>query len=361
MKALARAMLALLLGAAALLLTACGLPPNGVSALGVHLVGPQGYAVVGNRIIGPNGRPFLVHGVDRPSLEWDPSGDHLSLADFQHMAAWGANAVRISLNQDFWLRGSCAYDQGYAARVRRVVRWAQEAGITIVILDLHLSDRGGDQGTWACAVKPAQQPMADRNSLTFWQQVATTFRGNPRVWFELYNEPHDVSWSIWRNGGTVPAQGGTPSWRAAGMQQLYQAVRATGARNIVLAGGLNWAGDLTGLPTWQLDGYNIAYTVHSYFGGQGDADPVPLWRVRFGFAAARYPLVATEFGTYNCTATYEQNFIAYANQIGMGWTAWAWYPGGCGFPSLIENWSATPTVMGQAVRTALGAYRRHGA
>lgn len=72
---------------AALTLSACALPTNGVSVLGVHLVGPRGFATVKNRIIGPDGQPFIVLGVDRPSLEWSSTGDHISAQDFQHMAA----------------------------------------------------------------------------------------------------------------------------------------------------------------------------------------------------------------------------------------------------------------------------------
>lgn len=315
-----------------------------------------GFQVRGASIIGPNGRPFLAHGVDRPSLEWNPQGEHLSLADFQRMAAWGANTVRLSLNQDFWLSTSCQYAPGYAARVRQAVAWARQAGITVVILDLHWSDRGADQDG-PCTVTPAQQPMADANSLSFWRQVATTFRNDPYVWFELYNEPHSIPWSTWRNGGVVTTDGA--SWRAAGMQQLYDAVRSTGARNLVLVGGLGWAGTLAGgLPTYALTGFNVAYTVHAYYHGSGSTDPISAWEGAFGFAAARYPVVATEFGTTNCSATFVRNFIAYANAHAVGWTAWAWYPGGCGFPSLISNWSGTPTRMGLAVRQALLAASR---
>ena len=32
------------------------------------------------------------------------------------------------------------------------------------------------------------------------------------------------------------------------MQQLYDTVRATGAQNLVIIGGLNWAYDLSGVP-----------------------------------------------------------------------------------------------------------------
>jgi hypothetical protein len=43
----------------------------------------------------------------------------------------------------------------------------------------------------------------------------------------------------------------------------------------------------------------------------------------------------------------------------MSWTAWAWYATGspgCSFPSLIVDWSATPTVQGDVVKAALLGY-----
>src|SRR5579871_4903408 len=43
---------------------------------------PGGYYVNGNTLCTPSGQPHLLHGVDRPSLEWDANGVDLSAADF---------------------------------------------------------------------------------------------------------------------------------------------------------------------------------------------------------------------------------------------------------------------------------------
>ena len=82
--------------------------------------------------------------------------------------------------------------------------------------------------------------------------------------FELYNEPFNVSWDIWRSGGAT-----TGGWQAAGMQQLYDAVRASGAKNLVIIGGLDFAYDLSGVPANRIGGYNILYATHPYnYGGK---------------------------------------------------------------------------------------------
>ena len=82
--------------------------------------------------------------------------------------------------------------------------------------------------------------MPDRNSLAFWKEVAAAYKNHPAVIFDLYNEPHDVSWDVWRNGGKVTEKDeGRPEaseFEAVGMQALLDAVRATGAKNVVIVG-----------------------------------------------------------------------------------------------------------------------------
>jgi endoglucanase len=320
-------------------LTGCPSTPSQPTA-------PGGYYVNGNNVCTPSGQPHIFHGVDRPSLEWSQAGDHLSAADFQLMGTWKANLVRIALNQDFWLSGSQYYSANYATTVDAAVAWAEEAGMD-VMLDLHWSD----QGTLG-SCNPSgncQQNMADVNSITFWSEVAARYMNDGRILFELYNEPHDVTWSVWKSGG----MGG--GFMVAGMQQLYKAVRDTGANNLVVIGGLDFAYDLSGVPGNRIDGYNILYATHPY---NNSAEKNPKgWDSHFGFLTATDPVLVTEFGdSSTCDPTYTQELIAYADKFHAGWTAWAWYVGGCGFPSIIGDWSGTPTMTGAAVKAALQGY-----
>jgi len=303
---------------------------------------PGGYHVVGNAIIDAHGAPHRFHGLDRPSLEWSGTGDHLSQADYALMASWKANVVRIALNQDFWLQASPSYAPGYAQTVDQQIQWAEAAGLDVV-LDLHWSDKGD------FSTKPAQQRMADAHSLTFWQEVATRYKGDGRVLFELYNEPHDVPWSVWLSGG--PSGDG---FTVTGMQQLYDAVRGAGAENLVLCGGLQFAYDLSAAAQAPVHGHNIVYATHPY--NQPNKQPAN-WDAGFGNLTALYPVMATEFGdTGSCAGDYYSALIAYADAHGMSWSGWAWYPSGCTFPSLVTDWNGTPTAAGQVVKSALLAY-----
>jgi endoglucanase len=326
---------------------------TGCAAATTKHVAPGGYYVSGNSVCTASGEAHLFHGVDRPSLEWSPSGEQLSASDFQLMAGWKANIVRIALNQDFWIAASPMANPNYAATVDTAVKWAEQAGMD-VILDLHWSDAGV---LGSCKTN-CQQLMADTNSIGFWADVAGRYKNDGRVLFELYNEPHDVPWNVWKSGWMT--SGG---WMAAGMQQLYDAVRGAGADNLVVIGGLNFAFDLSGVPSNRISGYNITYATHPY-GGSSDKGP-SAWDSGWGFLTKTDPVIVTEFGDgADCSGqsyspsinTYVSAVITYADQHAANWTAWAWYNGGCSFPSIISDWSGTPTPPGMIVKTALIGY-----
>ena len=335
-----------------------GVTSSGCTTTATPHIAPDGYYVNGNTVCTAAGNPHMFHGVARPSLEWSPTGEQLSASDFQLQASWDANVVRISLNQDFWLSDSPNADPNYPATVDGAVKWAEEAGMD-VILDLHWSDKGtlGSCATGAFS-SSCQQLMADTNSITFWSQVASIYKNDGRVLFELYNEPHDIPWTVWKSGGMTSG-----NWTAAGMQQLYAAVRGAGADNLVVIGGLNYAFDLSGVPSNRIDGYNILYATHPY-GGDSSKGPA-AWDGAWGFLAATDPIIMTEFGdSADCSGqtyrpavnTYVSLLLSYADQHKINWTAWAWYVGGCSFPALIMDWQGTPTPPGMLVQASLQTY-----
>lgn len=309
---------------------------------GPNHIAPNGYYVQGNTIYDASGKSHVFHGAARPSMEWSPTGEHIGTADFQLMKSWGARVVRFALNQDFWLAGAAKHNGGYVGNVDQAVQQARQLGLD-VILDLHWSDKGNLQEQ-----NPGQQRMADQNSIAFWTEVAGKYKGDGCVSFELYNEPHDVSWDVWLNGGSSG-----DGFTVAGMQQLYNAVRATGADNLVFIGGLDYAFDLSGVPAHRVQGYNIVYVSHPYdFPNKQPAN----WEAAWGFLAATDPVALTEFGSFDCKTSYYTQLIQVADAKKVSWTAWAWYPGGCGFPSVISDWSGTPNEPGKIVKAALLGY-----
>lgn len=345
-----------LVAAVVLALVLPGGPKSREVAPNAPAIGP--YSVRGNLIVDGRGRPFFLHGVDRPSLEWACNGQSLTgqagipPSDFATIAGWGANAVRLALNQDYWLSAKghqvdpSERCPGYVATVEAAVTEIEAHGMA-VILDLHASDPGSPLR------QAGAQPMPDESSVLFWQSVASTFRSNGNVFFELFNEPHGVSWPVWQQGGAVTSGGIT--YRSVGMQRLVDAVRATGAHNLVIVDGPDFGATLQGLPSHPLTGEGVVYAVHPYAGVDG-TDPA-VWQQRFGFLTAGKVVVATEFGDQQPGDTpYDQRILAFFRTHGMGWTAWAWWAGGPRFPSLVSSAAGTCVDAGCADETALRGF-----
>jgi endoglucanase len=319
-------------------------------------------------------KAFRFYGVNRDSLEWGSTnwggcgGDgHFTDHDFDLIKSWNVTAVRIPLSQAGWLGRSCSAAD-YARWVDAAIAKANARGM-YAIADLHWSDVNGLS---PCNVgcPTGQQMMPDTDSLVFWRSVAKRYANNPGVVFGLYNEPHDVSWSCWRNGGCTAyaspfaSSGALTPYTAVGMQQLYSAVRQQGANNLVLVGGLDWAYDLSGVVGgYALSGTNIAYDTHVYtLWHNTTAD----WDTHFGVVAGRYPMVSTEFGSSDCSTTDSSRLLSYfdapmgntANR--MGWTIWSWNnPGNCQQPSIIADWEGTAlpgqgAMIKQALATKTG-------
>ncbi|HEV8245320.1 MAG TPA: cellulase family glycosylhydrolase, partial [Polyangiaceae bacterium] len=97
---------------------------------------PGGYSVNGNKVVDEAGNVHHFHGLSRPSLEWSVNGENLSTTDYQLLASWGANVVRLPVNQAFYLRNA-----DYPSRIDANIAWAKAAGLDVII-DLHWSDRG---------------------------------------------------------------------------------------------------------------------------------------------------------------------------------------------------------------------------
>jgi aryl-phospho-beta-D-glucosidase BglC (GH1 family) len=153
------------------------------------------------------------------------------------MKSWNINTVRVPLNEDCWLGINMTSPQyggpNYQAAVTRYVQDLNAAGLA-VILSLQWSAPGSQAAE-------GQSDMADEDhSPAFWNSVASGFKGDPGVVFDLFNEPHSLPWSCIVLGCT---SGGV---QYAGYDQLIGAVRASGATNVVMVAGLDWAGDPSG-------------------------------------------------------------------------------------------------------------------
>jgi hypothetical protein len=299
--------------------------------LGVNRSGAE-YACV-------QGWGFFDGPVDKPSIA--------------AMASWRIDAVRVPLNEDCWLGingvkrqyAGTAYRRAIEAYVARL----HAAGI-VAVLDLHWNAPGRRRAT-------GQQPMPDADhSIAFWRSVAGAFKSDGDVLFDLYNEPHDISWRCWRDGCTTAS-----GWRAAGMQQLLNAIRRAGATQPVMVAGLQWAGDLTGwlrhAPSDPL--HQLVASAHTY--NFSACNSAMCWNQTIAPVAKSVPVVAGEIGENDCASGFIETYMRWADRHGVSYLGWTWDTWNCrSGPALISSYAGTPTAYGAGFKRHLAALTRGG-
>jgi endoglucanase len=339
---------------------------------------PLSIAIQGNHFVNGAGQTIQLRGVNVSSSEYAcvdnygyDDGDYTD-ATAAAIAAWDANVVRIPLNEDCWLNtnlpaGDPYGGAGYQQEIENFVSDLNAHGI-YAILDLHWTAPGNQTAL-------EQQPMPDMNhSPAFWTSVANTFKSDPAVIFDLFNEPYDptdprsgsdqdpsdaVTWGCWDTGTKPNGVGGTQScdtqaydaggnptskYQIAGMQTLLTDIRNTGAQQPVIVGGLDYANDLgdTGDANGGGQGWmqhapddplnQEAASFHNYQGKTCQTQT--CWDSSIAPVAAQVPVVTGEFAEDNylasgCTpnpgaSTFDDTYMNWADAHGVSYLAWVW-------------------------------------
>ncbi len=271
------------------------------------------------------------------------------------MLTWDVNIVRVPLNEDCWLGINGFPANGttsaqYQANIMSWVSLLNQNGL-IVILDLHWNNGGTAQSI-------GQEPMPDLDHApAFWTSVANTFKSNSSVIFDLYNEPYPSNWSCWLNGSTSSQSSpcSNVGFAVAGMQTLVNTVRATGATNILMLGGLAYSNDLTGwLANKPTDSdNNLVASVHVY--NFNSCANISCWNSQIAPVKAQVPVLAGEIGENDCASGFINTLTNWFDSQSIGYLAWTWtVTSSCsGTPSLISDYTGTPTGYGQGYKAHL--------
>jgi endoglucanase len=312
---------------------------------------PPGARVDGNQLADAQGRPLRLLGVVRSGTEyaciqgWGIFDGPTAKWAVEAMRSWAINAVRLPLNEDCWLGINGAPPRYSGARYRAAIR-AYEARLKkaglYVVLDLHWNAPGTAKAT-------GQQPMADLDHAPlFWKSVARAFRRDPKIIFDLYNEPNGVDWRCWRDGCMLP-QG----WRTAGMQNLVDAVRSTGALQPIILSGLDFAGNLSSWlkyrPKDPADQLAAGFHVFDFTACRSRE----CWNNTVAPVARQVPVITTEVGQSDCSSGFLDEFLSWADAARVSYLGWSWNTSGCGAPALIQSWDGQPTQSGSRFRAHL--------
>ena len=318
---------------------------------------PPALRVVGNQLHTDDGATVWLQGLSIPSLEWVSNGEHILRSTRIALTEWKANCIRLPVRDHFWI-GKGPYQRdggaGYRQLIEDVANLCAAHGAYLV-LDLH------------------RFRAPEEAHVVFWRDAATRFKNPPAVLFELFNEPHDLSWEVWQKGGfvsdqkssaTVVAENGEKlrGFHSVGMQRLLDTVRETGAENIVIVGGLDWGYDLSGILDGHAlddrDGRGIVYSTHVY---PWKSD----WQGKFLALADKYPLFIGELGgeekpmgflrpdQHEDPYTWSPDMLGLIQKHKFHWTGWAFHHKAS--PRILlslETYEPTP-YWGQFVKDAL--------
>ncbi|MDR2578966.1 MAG: cellulase family glycosylhydrolase [Chitinispirillales bacterium] len=278
--------------------------------------------VVGNQIVGAHGNPVQLRGM---SLYWSIGGgvDFYRAGVVQHLRSdWRADVVRAAMavernfnNND---RGFIADPEGNRSRLLTVVNAAIEEGM-YVIIDWH----------------SYQAELNQQQAITFFQAMATEFRGVPNVLYEIYNEPNgSPGRPANQNGGVeLPSNRNTPWFPTIRnyMQAVTDAIRAIDTANIILIGTPNWCQnpEVSTSPGNTINGKHLAYTAH-FYAGQDASVHRGVLRNRIMTAMDRgFPIFVSEFGLTNAsgTGTVDEvettRWLDFLDFHHIGWANWS--------------------------------------
>jgi endoglucanase len=280
--------------------------------------------VKGNKFVDPNGKIILFRGLSISDPDKIENQGHWNKKHFENVKEMGAMIVRIPVHPTAWRQRTT---KKYLELLDQAVQWCTELEMYIII-DWHTIGN--------LKMELFQNPMyntTQRETFEFWRTIARHFRGNNTVaFYELFNEPTiyrgqlgRMSWSEWKKLN----------------EDMISLIRAYDTETIPLVAGFDWAYDLTPLHIDPINAEGIGYVTHPY-SNKRRKPWVPKWEENFGFAADRYPVIATEFGFMLRKGQkvkdedYPKVIIKYLEGKGISWIAWVYDPEW--HPRMLESW-----------------------
>jgi endoglucanase len=354
----------------------CNLAGTPIRMKGVNISGPEFVAIQGwspKDILGGQ-----ITGQTALTINWAAIKAWIPAA-LQPVVRLPYNAASLLAQTTYDYSGASRLadpGQDYLSQYTQMVAQAIAAGF-IVIGDMHWS--APNMVTPGSATARPFSPMTQGpapdpiNSIAAITLLGKTFKNQPAFMCDLFNEwmldqyggaPGMNVWQTWLNGGTCVkfpnnTSGGAnydfgQTTQTAGMQQMLDAFRATGAPNVCIAGGANWGSDDGGwLANLIIDPLKqLMVSTHEYpsvaYGATGYAtlNMIRLNQIA-AIQAAGYPAIFGEVGGYNVAGTASEPFtsavIAYAAANNVSYVGWAWDVWQNSTNVLIKDGNGTPT------------------
>jgi endoglucanase len=307
--------------------------------------------VVGNQLLDGNNNVLHLHGVNFSGTEYacvqgwgifdGPSDDTMINA----LSSWHINVVHMGLNEDciLGINGvNPAYSGAtYMNAISGFVNRLHAHGIYAEI-SLMWAAPGTQQAQGHPRILDADHAPAAL------QAIGNAFKNDPMTFIGLQSEPHDISWACWKNGGSSCTGLG---YTALGMQGALNAVRGSGANNVVTVSGIDWANNLTGWLANEPNDQAHQLVAEQHVYNFNVCGTVACFEQQVTPVAAVVPVVWGEVGEDDCGSGTVAQFLPYADVHISAAEAWTWDTWGT-CESLISNFNGTPAnAFGTFVRS----------
>jgi hypothetical protein len=324
-------------------------PTSTASTSTIHIPGNMPH-VEGTQIVDGSGHPLILRGAQIQSpfnfiKAWEAGKSPLTTLNsttFHVMAQdWKMNVLRLPISN--WIYAK--YPVKYMSELDRVIHEANAAGLYVVI-DLHDNPQSGSPYGPDGTVPKAED-------VAFWKIMAHHFENDSMIMFDVFNEPKVRGWQAWLHGRETI--NGIP---IVGFQDLVDAVRSVGAKQIIVVEPGSAGGDTGESGSWAtVDGNlindpNIVYSRHVY----RDINlPPDQQDAKWGSILNHYPIYYGEWAflpnslvPIQCRGVSHDeadqivtNFLHYMESRHASWTAWSFTA-----PYLIQDTiTYTPTNL----------------
>lgn len=268
----------------------------------------------GNRILDEFNNPVILRGINLVSTNWNPSYLSWNSNAIDHATTtWRINAIRTRIYQNEFTDNPASF---FLKMEEQIFEPARKNGLYIIV------------HPWFGENKSLPDPQG----VKMWLAFAKRYQNDPHFIYDLFAEPRDLPFSE----------------LSSAYYSLIPQIRATVPDSLIMVTGLDWGRDINAWMDNPLPFDNLIYRANPY-NKQGEFESY------FGRIALTHPVFLGEFGTQDklsMTLADVESLLGYADQLGLGWTAWHFSATGC--PCLLsEEGAFTPTPYGELVKNSL--------
>lgn len=246
----------------------------------------------------------------------------------------GANFVRLCLASHAQANGrrdgmwqGPEHDPVYLESIAELVRHAGEVGLYCLVslwqdetFRQVTAEETNHLWTDSAGVVHVQAEQAPQgfpgvDTVFRWRLLADRLKVFPHAIFGLCNEP---TMNAPPAGWVFQGDAADDVFVRAGMQAAIDAIRATGAENLISCPGLGqWARRIEPFVRLPLQGHNLVYECHPY-------NAAHLFEAQWVQPSLRIPVVIGEFGPAMGMGEADcAQLIQRANDLGVSWAAWS--------------------------------------